>query len=152
MGSHYGAAHMGAPIYFDYQPATLGSMSAIGIRIRALRKTNVKLNQTELAAQVGVDQSVISDIENGAGFGAPVLIGLADALQTTPHYIMKGGTDEAAQEANLLGLYRSCTEADKRLLLETAGAFAARNRRVETRPASINPQPKGKGLTKKRAA
>jgi transcriptional regulator with XRE-family HTH domain len=143
---------MGAPIYFPYRPATLLGMSAIGIRIRALRKTNVKLNQTELATQVGVDQSVISDIENGAGFGAPVLIGLADALQTTPHYIMRGGTDEMAREANLLGLYRACSESDKRLLLETAGAFADRSRRVEARPASINPQPKGKNVTQKRKA
>ncbi len=54
------------------------------------------------------------------------MLGLADALQTTPHHIMKGGADEAATEAHLLGLYRICRVDDKKLLLETAKAFAAR--------------------------
>jgi transcriptional regulator with XRE-family HTH domain len=128
MGLDYGCTHMGTPIYFDYRPANFVGMSSIGHRIRGLRKTNVNLNQTELAALVGVDQSVISDIERGAGFGAGVLVGLADALNTTPQFIMRGGTDEAAIEANLLGLFRICGPDDKKVVLETAKAFAARNR------------------------
>lgn len=117
-------------------------MSAIGHRIRALRKTNVDLNQTQLGAAVGVDQSVISDIERGAGFGADVLIGLADALNTTPHFIMRGGTDEAAQEAHLLGLFRACKPSDKLLLMETARAFADRpGKRVETDKLVSKPLP-----------
>jgi hypothetical protein len=66
---------------------------------------------------------------------------------------MKGGTDETAQEAHLLGLFRACKPEDKLLLMETARAFADRNdkpshieiaERLRSRPRATPAPSKGK--------
>lgn len=91
----YGATHMGLPIYFNYQRATLADMEPIGdtvgARVRALRG---KRSQSQVAKDAGVDQSVISDIEGGAAFKATVLMGLCHALDTTPEYLMRGSVSD----------------------------------------------------------
>lgn len=73
---HYGKTHMAIPIKFNYGRATFDCMSERGQRIRDLRKAKL-LNQTQLAAAVGIDQSTVSDIEKGAGFSVDILDPLA---------------------------------------------------------------------------
>lgn len=110
--------------------------SPIGQRIRALRLSRVpKLNQTELAALVNVDQSVISDIENGAGFKADLLMELCEALRTSPDFIMRGGSERAMQEAQLIGFFRECDD-DGRAELMAAGLYLSGKTK---RNSSANP-------------
>lgn len=85
----YGATHMGMHIGISYRPATFDWMETPGQRIRRIRKA-LGLNQTDLAAAVGVDQSTISDIERGGGFSAELLIKIADALGCTAGILMRG--------------------------------------------------------------
>jgi transcriptional regulator with XRE-family HTH domain len=70
-------------------------MGTIGERVRALRKAR-GLTQPQLAAEVGIDQSTISDIERGRGFSAETLMRLCDALGSTAEYIMRGTTHTAS--------------------------------------------------------
>ncbi|MBC7602773.1 MAG: helix-turn-helix domain-containing protein [Ramlibacter sp.] len=86
---HYGNPHMGCPIGFSYRPVNLVDMRTIGERIRALRKGKY-LTQPILAKAVGIDQSTLSDIERGAGFSAETLMRLADELETSAEFIMRG--------------------------------------------------------------
>lgn len=80
---------MGLPIGFTYEPATLLIMGTIGQRIRELRKTR-GMTQPVLAKLVGIDQSTLSDIERGAGFSAEILMRLAENLDASAEYIMRG--------------------------------------------------------------
>lgn len=92
---------MGSHIGFFYGPANFDCMKekaeqkavakdhTRGSRIRTLRLA-LKLNQTELAALIGVDQSTVSDIENGAGFSADLLMRLSDSLKVSPGIVMRG--------------------------------------------------------------
>jgi transcriptional regulator with XRE-family HTH domain len=105
MIGHYGATHMGLHIGNSYGPATFDCMKEKtgsrrdpprtqedmqrGARINRLRKTK-DLNQTELAEKVGVDQSTVSDWENGAKFSADLLMLLSDVLGVSPSTIMRG--------------------------------------------------------------
>jgi transcriptional regulator with XRE-family HTH domain len=80
----------------SYRPATfncMGNAISRGSRVRSLRKA-LGMNQKELAVRLGVDQSTVSDIENGKGFSAEILMKLAEALETTPSMVMQGH-DEA---------------------------------------------------------
>lgn len=86
---HYGLAHMGLPIVIRYQSVTVPFMGTIGDRIRKLRKAK-KMTQPVLAKLIGIDQSTLSDIERGAGFSAETLMRLADELETTAEFIMRG--------------------------------------------------------------
>jgi transcriptional regulator with XRE-family HTH domain len=64
-------------------------MGTIGARVRKLRKAK-GLTQPQLASQVGIDQSTLSDIERGASIRAEVLLRLAAALEQTPEFIVTG--------------------------------------------------------------
>lgn len=44
----------------------------------------------EFAVQIGVDQSTVSDIENGAGFSADLLMRISEALEVSPVVVMRG--------------------------------------------------------------
>jgi transcriptional regulator with XRE-family HTH domain len=121
---NYGPPHMGLSIGFAYGMRTFDGMESIGERIRARRKA-LKLNQEQLGAQVGVDQSVISDIErHDAGFSAATLMNLARALMVTPEDIMEGGDPDARMQAELLGAWRLVAPDEKRSVLSVAQAFA----------------------------
>ena len=103
-------------------------MTSIGQRIKALRKAKVPAGtQKDLAAGAGIDQSTVSDIERGHGFSAEILLSLADALQVSPHYIMRGGDEESFAEEQLIAHYRACHETDRANLLNIAQALAARS-------------------------
>jgi transcriptional regulator with XRE-family HTH domain len=89
IGPHYGPSHMEIPIHFGYGGGNVTAMATIGERIRDRRKA-LKLRQGDLAELVGLDQSTISDIERGTGFGADVLMKLSVALRSNPYYVMNG--------------------------------------------------------------
>lgn len=118
---------MGCPIYFNYQVPDYGGMETIGKiigkRIQARRK-DAGLKQTELAAKVGLDQSTVSDIENGAGFSATVLIALSKALRVTPEHIMDGGTIEDMSEGEIISIYRNLEPLKRETLLQMVRGLA----------------------------
>jgi transcriptional regulator with XRE-family HTH domain len=89
---NYGFTHMGMHIGFSYGPATFDCMDKVGLRIRAMRKA-LGLSQVELAGKLGVNQSTLSDMENGAGFSAELLIRLAEILGGSPTLIMRGADE-----------------------------------------------------------
>jgi transcriptional regulator with XRE-family HTH domain len=62
-----------------------------GQRVRSLRKAK-EMTQPTLARLVGVNQSTLSDIENGSGFSAEILMKLAEHLESPAEYIMRGET------------------------------------------------------------
>lgn len=86
---HYELAHMSRPIGFGYGECQTDWVETHADRIRRIRKSR-KLTQVELAAKVGVDQSTLSGIENGAMPSADNLLRLADALVYPPEYLMRG--------------------------------------------------------------
>lgn len=106
---------------------TVQPMSSIGGRIKELRAA-LGMNQTELGRAVGVDQSLISDYERGrAEMGASKLMAMADALRTTPQYIMRGDrglTLEEQQEADLLDKFKRADEEGRKTILNIAAAMA----------------------------
>lgn len=115
---------MGLAICFDYGQRKFDGMGSIGERIKARRKA-MKLNQQQLGDQVGVDQSIISDIErHDAGFSATTLMSLARALMVTPEDIMEGSDPDAHMQAELLGAWRLIGPEHKRNVLSVAKAFA----------------------------
>jgi transcriptional regulator with XRE-family HTH domain len=95
MRPDYGETHMAIPIHFVYGRAMVSTMATIGERIRDRRKV-LKLRQGDLAELIGVDQSTVSDIERGKGFGADVLMRLSNALRVAPQFVMNG--DEGSKE------------------------------------------------------
>lgn len=111
----YGAAHMGAPIYFHYGRATLDCMETPGSRIRTLRKAR-KLTQAQLAEAMGIDQSTLSDIERGAGFTAETLMLVCDALEANPYVIMRGATSSSPAVKRAAEAVRRLTEDERATL------------------------------------
>lgn len=89
MRPDYGETHMAIPIHFVYGRCMVPTMATIGERIRDRRKA-LKLRQGDLAERIGVDQSTVSDIERGKGFGADVLMRLSNALNVDPQFVMNG--------------------------------------------------------------
>jgi len=65
-------------------------MDTIGKRIRERRKELGMGRQAELGEKVGLDQSTISDIENGAGFGVEYVMPFARALRWSPEQLLEG--------------------------------------------------------------
>lgn len=93
MGLHIGNSYRGATFNCMKGRAEKKDVTR-GARIRSMRKA-LELNQEDLAALIDLDQSTVSDIENGAGFSADVLMKLAERLGGTPSTLMRGH-DEAA--------------------------------------------------------
>lgn len=86
----------------------------VGKRIAELRN-GLGMTQTELGKAAGIDQSTVSDIETKrAGFAAEALIRLAEALHTSPRYIMRGGgPDEQSRTESISSVYGSLDQAGK---------------------------------------
>lgn len=80
--------------------------------------------QQDLATEVGVNQSVISDIERGAGFGARYVMALAKALKWSPEQLLEGkvGASVPMTETmhELLAECESLTIEDMRALIRVA--------------------------------
>lgn len=124
MFDDYGFSHMGCHIDCSYQGDTLQTMKTIGERIRARRKAQGIARQADLGELIGIDQSVVSDIERGAGFGASVLMSLCDVLSTTPEYIMEGSERDDAGEHEVIAIYRRLDTSTRVALLAMARGLA----------------------------
>ena len=112
-------------INFGYHDANIYRMTPIGLRIFGRRK-ELGMRQAELAALVGVTQSMISDYESkGVMFDADKLQALAEALKTTMDYIMYGEGEIDKDEAMLIGYFRAMAPELRGALVKSASAFAA---------------------------
>jgi transcriptional regulator with XRE-family HTH domain len=70
-----------------------------GDRIKALRSDR-KLTQEQLSAAAGISIGFLSDVETGkSNIGADKLLDLAEALDVTLDYLMKGATAQVEQKA-----------------------------------------------------
>lgn len=124
IGSHYGPSHMEIPIHFGYGGGNVTAMATIGERIRDRRKA-LKLRQGDLAEMVGLDQSTISDIERGTGFGADVLMKLSVALRSNPYYVMNG--DEPTTRGEVEHFSQNATRKDDRDIVEEEVSSGVQN-------------------------
>lgn len=113
-------------------------MKTIGERIRALRKARGFSRQGDLAKLVGVDQSVISDIENGAGFKADVLMALCEHLGASAEYLMLGQDNAAAGEAEILSLYRKTNDEGRAAMVAMARGLKTNYLRTEGPDSPMN--------------
>ena len=115
---------MPCPIDNAYQGSTLVPMDTIGKRVSARRKQLGIKTQKELGAMVGCDQSVISDIERGNGFGARYVMPMAKALKWSPEQLLDGSAGAAVpmtQAAHdLLAECESLNDEDMAALIRTA--------------------------------
>lgn len=110
-GPYYWPTNIGIRINSHYDRVNISKMETIGARIEAARKA-LGLNQTQLSLQVGVNQSTISAIENGASFGADVLIALSAALFKSPQYLMTGKPEAfelSDMEAKMIAAFRAAS-------------------------------------------
>lgn len=100
------------------------------MRVAALREAR-GLNQTELAAKIGVKQSAISMIEDGTtkSLSGKVLAGLCEHLNSTPKYILTGAgklpDDVAMRVAELTSLGQRMTREALDAVLTAARAVLA---------------------------
>lgn len=116
---------MDKAIYFAYGRAILECMETIGQRISRLRNA-LGMGQEDLAAAIGVNQSMISEYENDkAMFSAAILVSLAEALETTMDNVMYGDSRVDAMEAGLVGAFRAMQPKHREITYESARAFAA---------------------------
>lgn len=67
-------------------------MTTFGERLAKLREQK-KMSQAKLAKIAGVPQSTIAQIETGRNKSTKKIIELAEALDTTPNYLINGVTD-----------------------------------------------------------
>jgi transcriptional regulator with XRE-family HTH domain len=105
---------------------------AIGARIRELRKRQ-GMTQTELAAELGINQSAVSDYEKGVvRMHAAMLAGVAKALKASADEIL--GLEKAKQNGHAVDrrfLRRverldQLSRRDQQALLGTIDAFLAK--------------------------
>lgn len=129
-------------------------MSSIGSRVSALRAAR-RISQQALADEIDVSQPTIANIERGRTkeIKGYVLDALAKALNTTAHYILKGdenqgGADEAAIQAELVGIWTKLPQSHRETLLQTARGLL---RAAEISPPTV-PAPASKSRAKKPAA
>lgn len=125
-------------------------MSSIASRVTALRAAR-RISQRALAAEMGVSQPTVANIERGRTeeIKGYVLEALARCLNTTQHYILngelgQGAADEAATQAELVGIWKKLPQPHKDTLLQTARGLL---RAAEITPPTV-PAPPPKSLQK----
>lgn len=118
-------------------------MPSIGLRVATLRAAR-RLSQQALATEVGVSQPTIANIERGrtTEIKGYVLEALAHALNTTPKYILEGegenaqgAADDAATQAELVGVWKKLPQSHKDTLLQTARGLL---RAAEVSPPTVS--------------
>lgn len=85
------------------------------------------MSQAALGKAVGVDQSTISDIESGKGFGVDKLDAMAATLMVSVEWIVRGEQEE--DDAKLLGAYYAMNESGRASLTAVAAGLALTHRR-----------------------
>lgn len=121
-------------------------METIGQRVAALRAAR-RISQQALADEIDVSQPTIANIERGrtTEIKGYVLDKLARALNTTTTFILKGdvqqgGADEAATQAELVGVWLKLPPAHRDTLLQTArGLLRAAEVSPPTSPSPRKP-------------
>ncbi len=117
-------------------------MPSIASRVQVLRAAR-RISQAALAKEVGVAQPTIANIERGRTLEIKgwVLEALATALNTTPAFILEGdaaqgAVDDAATQAELIGIWKKLPADHKETLLQTArGLLRAAEISPPTAPA-----------------
>jgi transcriptional regulator with XRE-family HTH domain len=89
----------------------------------------LEISQSELARRARVPQTTLNGLVNGGARTTPHLIRIAQALETTPAYLV-GETDDPAnegadvslsdEEACLVTLFRELPSAQQKVLLDVA--------------------------------
>jgi len=121
-------------------------MSEMGKRVRALRKA-LGMTQVQLARQVGVSQSAISDIERGdtTDVMGPTLSALCTRLRTNPEWLLNGiGHPGPALATNietneLVAVFRSLSDEHRAVVLSVARTLQHES---APGPSEVNPYPK----------
>lgn len=114
-------------------------MRSIAARVSALRAAR-RISQQALALECGVSQPTIANIERGRTLEIKgyVLESLARALNTTTQYILEGdrqgGVDDAATQAELVGIWQKLPQTHRDTLLQTARGLL---RAAEITPPTI---------------
>lgn len=107
--------------------------TAIGSRIRELRKRQ-GMTQVELAKELGLNQTAVSDYENGVvRIHAAMLAALAKTLRSTPDEILgrekqkkKSGKTPDRRFMRRIEKLDRLSPQDQRALLNTIDAFLSR--------------------------
>lgn len=123
-------------------------VSSIALRVQTLRAAR-RISQQKLADEINVSQPTIANIERGRTLEIKgyVLEALARALNTTPQYILEedeeqGAADEAATQAELVGIWKKLPQPHRDTLLQTArGLLRAAEITPPTAPAPSSKQP-----------
>lgn len=105
------------------------------------------MTQVQLARQVGVSQSAISDIERGdtTDVMGPTLSALCVRLRTNPEWLLQGtGHPGPALATNietneLIALFRSLSDEHRAVVLSVARTLQQES---NARPSEVNPYPK----------
>lgn len=117
------------------QTPDLAATTGAGERIRAARLARA-MTQADLALAVGVSRSAVAQWETDrAGQVRANLVGIAEALGVSVGHLVVGPVGASLPEAApvdsaelaLLRLYRSCSAADRQLLLQTAVRLSRAN-------------------------
>lgn len=120
----------------------MASLKEIVVKLREDRG----LSTTELARQAGITQPSMHNIESGKtkNLRGPTLVGLCRALNVSPEVLLgkrrPPPIEAVLQEAELLTLWRTLSDENRKHLLATARAFATKPRPDKPgRPLALPP-------------
>jgi transcriptional regulator with XRE-family HTH domain len=130
---------------YTVRPDDAGMIESLGGRVRGLRKA-LGLTQAQLAKQVGVTQSAISDIESGDTkvVLGPTMAALCVALHTNAEWLQHGRGSPAPavttdiEEGELLAIFRSLPDHFRSSVMTTVRAMQAA---TAAGPSALNPFP-----------
>ena len=97
------------------------NLKTIGARIKKARLAR-GINQADLADQIDIAVSHMSNIENGTtNFGVDILIRITEALQVSADELLRPDTPSAnaIYASELGGILEGCTPSEKEAMLNT---------------------------------
>jgi len=95
----------------------LNEPSTFGARLKATR-TKARLNQEALALRVGSSKGYISELETNPDIrpSADLVMKLAEAVETTVEFLMRGEAEKIPQDAAFFRSYQNLDEPTKNKL------------------------------------
>lgn len=97
------------------------------------RRQDMHIQQSDLAAAIGVDKSTMSRIEKGDNnLSAALIFTIAEALQTTPGALFGEAQSLSEDEAAIIIAYRAADERGKALISAAAEFESARQKHLLT--------------------